>query len=325
MNNENNYQLTVVVPIYGVEKYIERCARSLFKQTQTNIEYIFVNDCTKDKSLDVLQRVINDYPHLKEHIKVIHHQRNKGLPQARKTGIEASTGLYIVHCDSDDWVDPTAYEKMLKTAIRNEADMVVCAYYKSTGSEHVPFVFKGELTLRELFFNYAIFSGMWCKMIKRDVYFDTSIIYPQANMFEDRAFTVQLAYKCKKIEYIDEPLYYYFNNNSSICLADGEQNCINRWMQAKENTELIINFFIKENLLELYSEDIDKLKFSVKHQLSPLVHKTLYFKKWKDTYSEINRKIIFTNILTLSSKIKYVLTLLRIFPILRRLYHYIKY
>ena len=82
--------ISVIVPVYGVEKYIERCARSLFEQTYRDVEYIFVNDCTKDNSIFILQGVLHDYPNL--NVIIINKKHNEGLPQARKTGILASHG-----------------------------------------------------------------------------------------------------------------------------------------------------------------------------------------------------------------------------------------
>ena len=99
-------KVSVVIPVYGVEKYIERCARSLFEQTLDDIEYIFVNDCTKDRSIDILNEVINDYPARKQQIRIVHHKENKGLPFARQSGWQVATGEYVANCDSDDWVDP---------------------------------------------------------------------------------------------------------------------------------------------------------------------------------------------------------------------------
>ena len=84
-----NSKVSIVVPVYGVEKYIERCARSLFTQTFGDIEYIFVNDCTKDSSMQVLEFVMKDYP--ARNVRIINKEKNEGLPQARKTGVLAST------------------------------------------------------------------------------------------------------------------------------------------------------------------------------------------------------------------------------------------
>lgn len=109
-------KISVIVPIWGVEKYIAKCARSLFESSFDDIEYIFVDDCTPDKSIDVLMAVMEEYPHRKSKSMIIRHENNKGLPQARKTGFEASHGQWITYCDSDDWVAPDMYFKMLEKA-----------------------------------------------------------------------------------------------------------------------------------------------------------------------------------------------------------------
>ena len=80
-------KVSVIIPVYGVEKYIERCARSLFEQTLEDMEFIFVNDCTKDNSIDILLRVIDEYPKRKSQVHILNHEFNKGLPVARQTGI----------------------------------------------------------------------------------------------------------------------------------------------------------------------------------------------------------------------------------------------
>ena len=125
----NSVKISVCIPVYGVEKYIERCARSLFEQTlKDGIEFIFVNDCTPDKSIEVLEKVLNEYPHRKDQVKIINHAQNCGLVSARKTSLEHAVGDYIVHCDSDDWCDPNLYEAMYNVAVENDADMVCCSH-----------------------------------------------------------------------------------------------------------------------------------------------------------------------------------------------------
>ena len=111
-------KVSVCIPIYGVEKYIERCARSLFEQTMTDdIEFIFVNDCTPDRSEQILLATLEDYPQRKKQVKILHHAENQGLTGARSTAVKAACGDYIIHCDSDDWVDPALYETMYRTAV----------------------------------------------------------------------------------------------------------------------------------------------------------------------------------------------------------------
>ena len=108
--------VSVIIPVYGVEKYIERCARSLFEQTMEDLEYIFVDDCTPDASMDILARVMDDYPARRCQVKVLHNEVNRGLAYTRRRGVEASTGDYIIHCDSDDYVEKDIYEKLYAKA-----------------------------------------------------------------------------------------------------------------------------------------------------------------------------------------------------------------
>ena len=110
-------KLSVIVPIWGVEKYIEKCARSLFESDLDDMEFIFVDDCTPDKSIELLEALMEQYPERKKQSSIVRHEVNKGLPQARKTGFEASRGEFVTYCDSDDWVAPSMYSKMLATAV----------------------------------------------------------------------------------------------------------------------------------------------------------------------------------------------------------------
>ncbi len=99
-------KVSVIIPVYNVEKYIEHCARSLMEQTLMDIEYIFVDDCTPDHSMEILQRVLTDYPERLESIRIIHHTQNSGLATVRNTGLQSAQGEYIKHCDRADWVEP---------------------------------------------------------------------------------------------------------------------------------------------------------------------------------------------------------------------------
>ena len=123
------YQLSVIIPVYNVEAYIERCATSLFEQTLSDVEFIFVNDNTPDASIEVLDGVSRKFPNRQSHIKVVTHKQNMGLAAARISGIKMAQGEYITFCDSDDWVEPEMYEKMLERIIHTNSDMVYSNYY----------------------------------------------------------------------------------------------------------------------------------------------------------------------------------------------------
>ena len=112
MRTNRRAKVSVVIPVYGVEKYIERCVRTLFGQTLDDMEFIFVNDCTPDCSIDLLCSVLEEFPQRKEQVRIINQPHNMGAAKAREVGIKAATGEYIIHCDSDDWVDCDMYRQM---------------------------------------------------------------------------------------------------------------------------------------------------------------------------------------------------------------------
>ena len=130
-----DYDVSIIVPIYNVEKYIEKCATTLLEQDYNNIEYIFVNDCSPDRSMKILKDIIEKYPNRKDDIKIINNIKNSGSSLTRKYGLDASTGKYILFVDSDDWIDIDMVSKMYNAAESNNADIVCCEIIM-TNSKH---------------------------------------------------------------------------------------------------------------------------------------------------------------------------------------------
>ena len=122
-------KVSVIIPIYNVSRFIERCACSLMQQTLNEVEYIFVNDATPDNSMELLRGVIARYPARAAQVKIVEHEHNKGLPAARNTGLAAATGEYIFHCDSDDFVEPEMLEHLYNAAKEKDADIVWCDWF----------------------------------------------------------------------------------------------------------------------------------------------------------------------------------------------------
>ena len=123
------YLVSILVPIYKVEKYIERCAISLFEQTYDNIEYIFVDDCSPDNSVSILKEVMERYPQRKNRVRILQHEKNRGLSAARNTAINAASGLFISHVDSDDYLDPDAIKLLVEKQLETGADIVTGNHY----------------------------------------------------------------------------------------------------------------------------------------------------------------------------------------------------
>ena len=113
--------VSVIVPVYGVERYIERCAVSLFEQTYKDIEYIFVNDATPDKSIEVLKTVMERYPERAKAVRIVEHPQNRGVSAARNSGVETASGEYLWQVDADDYIEKNAVRTLVDTAKQHSA------------------------------------------------------------------------------------------------------------------------------------------------------------------------------------------------------------
>ncbi len=242
-------KVSILVPVYGVEKFIERCAISLFEQTFQDIEFVFVNDCTPDDSINILNNTLERYPHRKSQVKIINHQINKGLAGARNTGVENAIGDYILHVDSDDYIDKNMVELMYQKAISDTADIVVCDFVMEWPKSILNV--KQEINVNDKDnFLCLILSGqtmtcVWNKLIKRELYITNSIkTIEGVNLGEDFTVIPKLIFYAKKISKVDKFLYHYIQFNSESYTK-------------KVNLKYIKNLEGVISLLELFFDDLD--------------------------------------------------------------------
>lgn len=285
-----NPKISVIVPIWGVEKYIEKCARSLFESDLEDMEFIFVDDCTPDKSIEILAALMEDYPERKKQSKIVKHDVNKGLPQARKTGFEASSGEWITYCDSDDWVSKNMYRTMLEKGCKEGCDMVCCDFVFLSDERILwkPKYIKenGCNNLREDLLSCKVSNAVWNKIVRREVYQKQSIFFPIYSMDEDDVLTVQLAYYSGNIGYIHEVLYYHYANPDSMTHQKSKEKIDKGIREKIENQKWIINFLESCND-KFVEEAIYNYKYSVKK---------LYYRLTKcnsfNIYKEINSNML---------------------------------
>lgn len=305
-------KVSVIIPVYGVEKYIERCARSLFEQTLDDIEYLFIDDCTPDYSVDVLRNVLEEYPNRKSQVVIHRMNQNSGQAKVREWGILNASGEYVIHCDSDDWVDTDMYQAMYDRAKAEDADMVVCDYYESDGIEqhnHISI----KLSSREQYIRGCICHknslAVWNKLIRRSLY--EGAIYPQGSMGEDMVYSTQALMASKKIVAIDKPLYYYFFNPSSIVNTVEVERVHKKFLEAVDNAQLVEQV-LRKNVGTKYQFELNTLKFYQRDII-------FYYRKdermkqlWRNTFPEINKYVFFLKTVPLSSKIRFYFGLINI-------------
>lgn len=313
-------KVTVIVPVYGVEKYIERCAISLFEQTLDDIEIIFVNDCTPDRSMEILDRIIEKYRFLFEEKKYIVRTEsmltNSGQAAVREHGTKLAIGDYIIHCDSDDWVEKTWLELMYEKADNENIDVVFCDYYRVIDNRKVVCENKcddgcsNDYYIRRLLTKQCC-TSVWNKLVKRGIYQSRDFLYPQCNMWEDYYISTQLFFYAKKIGYLNRPLYNYFCNRQSICYASDYEKKLE---QVVVNCDGILSFLKEHNLDMQYSEEIIVLKNSAKREALSSFWATDFYRLWKNIYPGIGGKYLFSRIVSLKDKFQYLIIMLGLYP-----------
>lgn len=240
-------KVSVIIPVYGVEKYIERCARTLFEQTLDDIEYLFIDDCTPDKSMDILKQVLNEYPCRKDQVIMHCMDRNSGQAEVRKWGVQNAKGDFIIHCDSDDWVDIHMYECMYNKAIMDNSDVVISDFSITDGYNVNIHISACHAYSPKQFIENCLFLrdpwSLWNKLFIRKVY--SNIEFPSSSMGEDFATTIQLFKNVTKLSYIPKPYYHYFQNPTSTIHQQSKAAVLRKFHQLLDNTNIAIRHLEK--------------------------------------------------------------------------------
>ena len=322
-------RVSVIVPIYGVERYIEQCARSLFAQTLEDMEFIFIDDCTKDRSMEVLAKVMEEcrerFEEMRWTVRRERMERNSGLPAVRRRGVELASGEYIVHCDSDDWTDRDMYRLMYEKAHAEGLDAVFCDHYRAVGSgqwavgsegdndydnddnQHVrtfPWVeIDKQRAFDSMYADNQGYHSLWSAMYRATLYGKVSE-FPRNNMGEDTALTAQLLYFARTVGYIPQPLYYYRQREGSIVQTLSVEKRWENVRQLMQNQELIIRFFEQQQVEERY---IVFAKLTARFALEGLRKERGFREAWKSCYPEIGRRIVCNKDIRLGVRVKFFL------------------
>ena len=277
-------KVSVIVPVYNVEKYITDCLESLVNQTLDDLEIIIVNDGSNDGS----DRIIKKYEKRYDNIKYVK-KENGGLSDARNYGMNYAIGEYVAFLDSDDFVDKTIYEKMYNKAKEEEADYIECdffwAYPKKKGyslklDTGVRYTNKKEM------FVYARVVA-WNKLIKRDIIKDE---FPKGLKYEDIEFFYKLLPNIKKFSFVEEPLVYYIQRDDS--LANKQDFSTGQIFNVLDN---VISFYKKNKLYDEYKECIEytytRILFcSSLKRIAKVKDKVAREKLFYETWQNVNTK-----------------------------------
>lgn len=221
--------VSIIVPVYGVEHYIEKCARSIFEQTYDNLEFFFVDDCSPDRSVEILLKVLEDYPERKSQFRLERFEANRGVSVVRRYLHDHCKGDFLFALDSDDWIDKDAIEKLVKKQQERDSDFVSGDYLI-----HLPggklIEDKNNLLGKE---DYLVSMLRGCerqylcgRLVRTSLFRDYDIVAKDGmNIGEDWQMTPLLVYYSKTIDFVSEPLYHYNqeNTNSATSLQSFEK------------------------------------------------------------------------------------------------------
>lgn len=267
--NNNQYLVSICVPIYGVEKYIERCATSLFEQTYSNLEYIFVDDCSPDNSIELLQRMVENYESRKSQIRILHHKINRGLAAARNTAVDAATGMFVTHIDSDDWIETDFVEKLVERQLQTGADIVsgkILAHNQDCIIEYPEMEYRNKDEMMNQIVHLTLDHTLCKRLIRVSLYKDNGICAVDGcNIGEDHYTLPRLLYFANSYSKTDEAIYHYNCENDSSYSHSSEGNSFS-WKHYCANNaaiDILVDFF-REKKSE-YLKDIEKVKIEYLH------------------------------------------------------------
>lgn len=251
--------VSILVPVYGVENYIEKCCRSLFEQTYDNIEYVFVDDCTKDNSIIILEDLLNDYPTRKKNVKIVRHTQNKGLSGARNTAIDNSTGEYLMHVDSDDYLDLNVVECLVNVANEKDSDIVVYDMkyvYDNRSSVISQSINPDPKEYLKQLLTYMVTICVCGKLYKSSLFKDNNIRFIEGlNFGEDYVTSPRVSYYAKRIAHCEKCYYNYVQYNNSSYTNSYKSKNVDDLISA---IQVLSDFFKEQQDYSFYANALDK-------------------------------------------------------------------
>ena len=286
-----NPKVSIIITIYNREKFIETCACSLFEQTLQAIEYIFVDDASTDHSLDILNTVIDKYHNRKPMTKIIHLQHNGGVSNARSIAMKHVSGEYVIHTDSDDWVDNSMYELMYKKAIETGADIVGCNMCHEYSGWKSIFVQNYAETIHENISRLIcgdIHPSLCTSLTRTSIIRDNNITFPEGlNMGEDLFYNLQIYLHSRMITHLDIAPYHYRHTPDSSSFHHTRETIDSGIMICRKIEQLMR----AEKLYDKFAMDIAYRKFSMKLSLIRDFNNTDDYKYWLHIFPETHQYI----------------------------------
>lgn len=215
LSNKATPLISVIVPIYHSEAYLERCCKSIFGQTYDALEILLIVDGPSEEAEKIISRVLEEYTHRKNQVRLILHNENKGISYCRQEGFDLSLGEYLYYCDSDDWLELDAFDVLCRTASEQQADLVYFDYIRHYDHGNKAAVYSSSS------FDHGIVNTadgtLQNKLIHRELIADNAIRFPIGiNWGEDLCVSILLQIMATRISYVPKVFYHYYIHEGSI-------------------------------------------------------------------------------------------------------------
>jgi glycosyltransferase involved in cell wall biosynthesis len=282
-------KVSILVPFFKVEKYVGRCVESLFTQTYQNIEYVFVNDCTPDKSMEIINDYIQKYG-IEKKCKMIVHDINQGISASRNDCLDNMTGDYFLFIDSDDYIDNDMVELLVDAAIKENADISGCGYIEEYADHSVQYPQKYTNDHNEMLRAITLLTikGVMWKLLVRSAivteHKDEVRFIPDRNMVDDYLFCCQIFYYAQRFAGVDRCMYHWIQYNpnnythTTIFAVESQATAIRKTEQ----------FYRGKGIYDIVKNELLQRKFVSK---LPLLFdkECIDVKRWRNLFPESNK------------------------------------
>ena len=275
-------RVSICVPVYGTEKYIEECSRSLFCQTYDNIEFIFVDDNSPDNSISILNDVIKDYPNRVQDIHIIRLPQNEGLAVARNTAIENATGDFVFSVDSDDYLEYDAIENLVKCQKATSSDIVTGLFYineRDVDARFLEPIYSSKNQMLQSLLGTVWHHELCNRLVRRSLFVDNKIkAIPKVNICEDWQVVPRLVYYSKKCYTLERYTYHYRQNPMSLVHSNSNWEkektaCIQEYLSLKSLIDFFKGTRYEETIGLLFLQrQADTIDIAVRHHDKGFFH-----------------------------------------------------
>lgn len=300
--------VSYIIPIYNVSGYIEKSVGSLLEQSYSNIEYIFINDCSSDDSEIKLRRIIEEFPERRNKIKVITNEQNLGSATTRNIGLDMSRGEYVMFADSDDWISCDYVESMVHKIESGGDDIVYCDYFESYDNRekliNQNYGIDNVECIRSML-GGGLHGSTWNKIYRRSFLLKSKQRFVRgADLFEDVSWNIRLFACTTKISYIPKAFYHYvqYNSNSIIKSMASSEKKRDRAMQRIENVRVACDYLIALGFVEKLGKEMGEWKLMAKNDLIDDKDDSS-LQSWINTFPEADAAIIKCNKITWNYKL----------------------